>query len=78
MDNTNSDSLSADSSWDRYWRGMKEGGQFGVGGASHPRLNQFWREYFSSMGTLSAPTLAAATAPLWQQPQTRWAMSVCS
>lgn len=55
MDNTNSDSLSADSSWDRYWRGMKEGGQFGVGGASHPRLNQFWREYFSSMGTLSAP-----------------------
>jgi ubiquinone/menaquinone biosynthesis C-methylase UbiE len=55
MDNTNSDSLSADSSWDRYWRGMKEGGQFGVGGASHPRLNQFWREYFSSMGTLAAP-----------------------
>jgi ubiquinone/menaquinone biosynthesis C-methylase UbiE len=55
MDNTNSDSLSANSSWDRYWRGMKEGGQFGVGGASHPRLNQFWREYFSSMGTLSTP-----------------------
>ena len=55
MDNTKSDSLSANSSWDRYWRGIKEGGQFGVGGANHPRLNQFWREYFSSMGTLSAP-----------------------
>jgi len=55
MDNTNSDSLSADLSWDRYWRGMKEGGQFGVGGASHPRLNQFWREYFSSIGAHAGP-----------------------
>jgi SAM-dependent methyltransferase len=56
MDNTNSDSLSADLSWDRYWHGMKEGGQIGVGGANHPRLNQFWREYLSSIGTLSGPT----------------------
>lgn len=55
MDNTNSDSLSADLSWDRYWHGMKEGGQIGVGGANHLRLNQFWREYFSSIGTHSGP-----------------------
>ena len=55
MDNTNSDSSSANSSWNRYWHGMKRGGQFGVGGASHPRLNRFWRDYFSSMGTLSEP-----------------------
>ena len=55
MDNTNSDSLSADSSWDRYWRGMKAGGQFGVGGASHPRLNEFWRDYFSSITSSSEP-----------------------
>ena len=55
MDNTDSDSLSADSSWDRYWHGMKVGGQVGVGGANHPRLNQFWREYFSSIDTRSGP-----------------------
>jgi len=28
---------------------MKEGGQFGIGGASHPRLGEFWREFFQSV-----------------------------
>lgn len=42
--------MPADWSWNRYWRGMKEGGQFGIGGASHPRLDEFWREFFLTVG----------------------------
>ena len=56
MDITDPVSLPAVQSWDRYWRGMQEGGQFGIGGASHPRLNEFWREFFAGVGPRSGPT----------------------
>lgn len=55
MDDTNSVSMRADWSWDRYWHGMKDSGGFGIGGASHPRLDEFWREFFLSLRTESKP-----------------------
>jgi ubiquinone/menaquinone biosynthesis C-methylase UbiE len=49
MDDIKSTAVPADKNWDQYWRGMKDGVAPGIGGANHPRLNQFWREYFSRL-----------------------------
>ena len=56
MDDTNSVSMPADWSWDQYWRGMKNGAALAIGGANHPRLDEFWRELFLRLRKESGPT----------------------
>jgi SAM-dependent methyltransferase len=46
MNDTNSDPAPTNRSWNQYWRGTKDGPSLAIGGANHPRLDQFWREFF--------------------------------
>jgi SAM-dependent methyltransferase len=56
MNDTNSDPAPANRSWNQYWRGTKDGPSLAIGGANHPRLDQFWQEFFSGLRTESRPT----------------------
>ena len=56
MNDTNSDPAPANRSWNQYWRGTKDGPSLAIGGANHPRLDQFWHEFFLSARTESRPT----------------------
>lgn len=51
MNDTNSDPAPANKSWNQYWRGTKDGPSLAIGGANHPRLDQFWQEFFLSLRT---------------------------
>jgi SAM-dependent methyltransferase len=55
MNDTNSDPAPANRSWNQYWRGTKDGPSLAIGGANHPRLDQFWQEFFLSARTESRP-----------------------
>ena len=55
MNSRTSDSSPGDSSWERYWLGMARAGSFGIGGANHPLLDSFWRDFFSSLKKAPSP-----------------------
>lgn len=55
MDSPDRTARSPDQGWDRYWRGIKNGGNPGVGGANHARLDEFWREFFVSLHAQKGP-----------------------
>jgi len=56
MNDTNSDPAPANRSWNQYWHGTKDGPSLAIGGANHPRLDQFWQEFFLNLRTESRPT----------------------
>jgi SAM-dependent methyltransferase len=56
MNDTNSELAPANRSWNQYWRGTKDGPSLAIGGANHPRLDQFWQGFFSGLRTASRPT----------------------
>ena len=48
--------MPGDQSWDQYWHGMHQSGSSAIGGANHPRLREFWHEFFSSLQSESDST----------------------
>lgn len=38
-------------SWNTYWQGTGDVGAFSSGGVNHPAIDEFWRGYFSSLGS---------------------------
>lgn len=55
MSNQNNGSGESAKSWERYWDGSDSAAAFSSGGASHPLIDRFWRDFFGQAEFLDMP-----------------------